>query len=107
MLTIALITALLANPAGPAEVPKHQPATRLVLNLAEAVATRVDTLTLSFSELTKTEEQAIRDALIRTQLFTLTPSAPHTLTIKRMSDESVLVSLAAATGPRIWVSQVS
>ncbi len=107
MLTIVLITALTASPSASNEPPEHQPATRLALDLAEAMATRVEALALQLSELTQAEEEAIREALTRTQLFTLSPTAPHTLTIKRMSDESILVSLAETGGPRIWVSQLS
>ena len=107
MLTIVLMTALIASPNGPTEVPEHQPATRLALDLAEAMATRVEVLALQLSELTQAEEEAIREALTRTRLFELSPTAPHTLTIKRMSDESILVSLAETGGTRIWVSQLS
>ena len=105
MVTIALLTALLSTQ--PSVIEEKDPATRLALTLAEAVGTEVETLKLSTHGLTPLEEKAIGQALTLTQLFTLDQASLFTLTVTRMSHESVLASLSQHEGPRLWVSQLT
>ena len=108
MLTIVLTGALLlASPSPPPDV-EQPPATRLALELAETWGTRVDALNLAFEKLSSADQAATTAAIAQTQLFALSRDAIHTLTVRRIDPNSVLVVLAETSSPsRLWVSQFS
>ena len=93
----------------PAPTVRLPPPTSLALDVAEAVAARVQKLALATdASISEAERADALAALTRTSLFTITdaPLATATLSLTRVDPEAVLATVTAADNNRLWVGRV-